>query len=150
MIYLAILLFYGVGQEMSESKFAVNLLFLFPVCVLSWNLWWRMFRARELGLGFRLGVGRQGTIPLPPPRSAKCVCACAYVSVSVSVCMCMHYPCSVTSLQCVVDKVFMKTCTAPKWLCRQSTLPALEGSYGANPQAGAPRVPPSPVGLSFF
>lgn len=51
----------GWAKEVSGSKFAVNLLSLlpFPLCVPSWDLWWKMFRARDLGLEFRLGVGRQ-------------------------------------------------------------------------------------------
>ena len=73
----------GWAREVSGSKFAVNLLSLlpFPACVPSWDLWRNMFRARDLGLGFRLGVGRQGTIHLPPLGSAGCVCVCVCVCV---------------------------------------------------------------------
>lgn len=109
----------GWAQEVSGSKFAVNLLSLlpFPLCVHSWDLWWKMFRARDLGLGFRLGVGQQRTTYLPPLRAAEHVCT--------HTCVFMHCPCSITSQECVVDKVFRKTTAALKRLCTQSTRPAL-------------------------
>ena len=63
-----------------------------------------MFRARDLGLGFRLGVGRQGTIHLLPVGSARgvCVCVCVFVRAHAHVRGCMSYR-SITSLHCIVS-----------------------------------------------